>query len=316
MRFLVSYYYISKKFQQCVEALYRDTPFMLDSGAFSAMMLKEQISLPDFMRYCHSHRKLYEQYVMLDVIGNKEATRKNLEVMLQNGLMPMPALTTDMPESEFPDLVRMNPNVCISGGRGQEPVTYSARIEKCWRLVDGKTTIHGLGYTKTLEPIKTKCASVDSASWSFAQRAGMLYTFTLNRGMIQTMMRDLEKKPPALWPPEIRTQLMVSGITPQELFSKAGRTGQVSPLAILSIASWLAYSKHCLNKGLRVYFAISTPGAFYPFFLAAMHRKGNGLDWASVKKEIPQVQHNYKKDFDRFVAYSRVAAAREAARTQ
>lgn len=316
MRFLVSYYYISKKFQQCVEALYRDTPFMLDSGAFSAMMLKETIPLADFMRYCHKNHGLFEQYVMLDVIGNKEATRKNLEIMAKDKLNPMPVLTTDMDESEFLDLVKFNRNVCISGGRGQEPVSYSARIEKCWRLVDGKTTIHGLGYTKTLEPIKTKCASVDSASWTYAQRAGMLFTFTLNRGMIQTLMRDLEKKHPSLWPPEIRAQLMASGITPQELFSKAGRTGQVSPLAILSIASWLAYSKHCLNKGLRVYFAISTPGAFYPFFLAAMHRKGNALDWAAVKREIPQVQHNYKKDFDRFVSYCRTASAREAARTQ
>lgn len=316
MRFLASFYYISKKFQTCIEALYQDFPLMLDSGAFSAMMMKKEIDLPDFMRYCHANRKFFEQYVMLDVIGNKERTRENLMTMLRDGLMPMPVLTTDMDESEFKDLHALNPNVCISGGRGQEPVSYSARIEKCWRLVDGKTTIHGLGYTKTMEPIKTKCSSVDSASWSFAQRAGMLYTFTLNKGMMQTMMRDLQQKAPVLWPPEIRDQLMRSGVTPQELFSKEGRTGQDSVVALISLASWIAYSKHCLNKGLRVYFAVSTPGALWPFMVAAYNRKGNGLDWAEAKKQMPMVQQNYKKDFDRFVDYARAAGARESARTQ
>jgi len=79
------------------------TDLMLDSGAFTAHTLGHPVTLPDL--YATIEATAPDVYVQLDVIGDAEATRSNLERMRADGFSPVPIFTRGAPWSDLDRLL-------------------------------------------------------------------------------------------------------------------------------------------------------------------------------------------------------------------
>lgn len=63
---------------------------LLDSGAFSAYKRKEKVNFQEYCAFVKDPPFKVERYFMLDIIGDPIATERNLQIMLDKGLNPIP----------------------------------------------------------------------------------------------------------------------------------------------------------------------------------------------------------------------------------
>ena len=75
--------------------LIKDKPFwqekiFLDSGAFSAYTIGEEINLQEYIDFLHKMKEYLEVYAALDVIGDPKASWQNYKEMVKQGLNPLP----------------------------------------------------------------------------------------------------------------------------------------------------------------------------------------------------------------------------------
>lgn len=103
---LVSYAYLPN--QESAARYFRDLraagakKIMLDSGAFTVHNSGGEVDLKKYAEAIHTLAPDY--YVQLDVIGDADGTRRNLELMREAGLKPLPVFTRGAP---FEHLVRL-----------------------------------------------------------------------------------------------------------------------------------------------------------------------------------------------------------------
>lgn len=98
----------------------RAADLFLDSGAHSVASRGVEISIDDYIKFCHEHASMLTSYVQLDVVGNQAATRENLEIMERAGLRPLPVYTAAAPLTELERLCERYDYIGLGGLRGRE----------------------------------------------------------------------------------------------------------------------------------------------------------------------------------------------------
>ena len=89
--FLFSYAYMKKGIpDEIIAKLKKGTIHcMIDSGAFTNLYRPGSVTLDGYCEWLQEHRKLCDQYVMMDVIGDRNKTIANYDKMRDRGLDPV-----------------------------------------------------------------------------------------------------------------------------------------------------------------------------------------------------------------------------------
>ena len=225
--------------------------YLIDSGAYTAWKSGKVIELQDYIDWNKSTG--WENYIMLDVLEDEEASKRNYEEMVKQGLRPMYVMSKFDTDFDYMETtLKVNPYVCMGG-------LYSSSKE--W--VMKKTTeahnrgakIHALGYVRTPEMYQCPVYSVDSSSWIQAPAAyGLMCWFEgrkiSNRGT-RDMMRGKFKPAPGLL-----KAFHKCGIR-REHFKDENLKGKANLCILLAVNAYMEYMEYAQNRGVVLYLAAS-----------------------------------------------------------
>lgn len=99
----------------------------LDSGAFSAFTKGKVINIDEYIGFIKKNEKVITTYAGLDVIGDSEATRKNVEYMESKGLHPLPTFHHG---SDYEELERMVKKYNYIALGGLVPISMNVPVMK------------------------------------------------------------------------------------------------------------------------------------------------------------------------------------------
>lgn len=160
--------YADDEFRRVME-LSEGLNVMIDSGAYSAWSRGAEIRIEDYAAALETYQA--EQYVNLDVYGDREQTDRNQEYLENRGLKPLPVYHAGEPITVLEKLARKYEYLGLGGLialRQRIGHKVTAYIQK---LTDEYPEIkfHGFG-VGTLGPEHMKFYSVDSTTWLSAAR--------------------------------------------------------------------------------------------------------------------------------------------------
>ena len=261
---LASYAYLgkSKDFCELFFGLHRSgySNVMVDSGAFTVRNAKENrdwLTLDTYCDFLGQYGDMSEKYIMLDVIGDDEQSKKNYEIMVQRGLCPMFVVTMlDRDFSFVRDSMAVNPHCCVAGGVSTKGPWLIKRFQDTIKATGGKAKIHALGYVTFPNLFRAPIVSGDSSSWvQQAQKYGCLTAFT-DTGLRQQTYKEVwgGKK----LKPELRTVLNEFKITPAMFTQKRYHTGITSISTLLCLVAYLKYQKYSQAHNRQLFLAVSS----------------------------------------------------------
>jgi hypothetical protein len=179
---LESFYYI-KPWQ--IELFPKLKSFMLDSGAFTFM--QGNGSGVDFEDYTRKYAEFINKHDIklffeLDIDGvagwdKYSYLRKLLEDL--TGKDPIPVMHRSRGKEYYLDLVRKHAYVAV-GGIAAGHVRRTEYEYLAWFIAEAHKAgakIHGLGFTNLTWLEKLNWDSVDSSSWLYGNRSGVIYRF-------------------------------------------------------------------------------------------------------------------------------------------
>lgn len=235
---------------------------MIDSGAFSAFGSKGfgHVTLDNYCKYLEQFGDLSQKYVMLDVIGNHEASKKNYEVMVERGFKPMFVFTlNDNDYGYVKDTLKVCKHVCVAGGAATKGDWLIQRYQRTMKMTDDKARIHGLAFVTYPRMLQCKLESVDSSTWTFAaQKFGRYQIFYPTEGMRQLSRNELAMK---LKHGDQKARSIADAlrITPKMLMTDDYQRGDNSLVLYFSCRSNLEMQRYCYRRGLRYFFALGSP---------------------------------------------------------
>lgn len=146
---------------------------MFDPGAFSVKGTAELIPLEGFLNFLDDVGA--DCYVALDVIGDVEATKANLQEMLRRGYRPMPVYHYGEPREHLRWLVSQGFDVIGLGGAASLP-EEERRAWLDWIFEEFREQpFHGFGIGTLLAAIYP-FFSVDTTNWRVGRAAGKCLT--------------------------------------------------------------------------------------------------------------------------------------------
>lgn len=170
----------SKDFRFWFEAD-RGTAMFMDSGAHSVASGRiEEIRIADYIDFCLGHAHLLDGYVQLDVVGDAEATRVNLEHMENEGLKPLPVYTAAAPISELERLCERYDYIGLGGLRGREVLVSegwrSQKLDSIFRVAARHWPVrfHAFGIVSQWVLERYPLYSADSASVKVGGAMGIM----------------------------------------------------------------------------------------------------------------------------------------------
>lgn len=260
LNILVSYAYTgsNKTFNDFVisKSQSGDINLMIDSGAFTLFNAKQKrdwLTLDNYCDYLHQYGHLVEKYVMLDVIGNDDASKENYEKMLDRDLSPMFVFTmADNDYSYLKETTKHNKHICVAGGVTTKGDWIKKRFQDVHRLTGG--LIHGLGYVAFPSIYQLPIHSVDSSSWvQSSQVYGILSYF--DNGMKGVAYRDILKRKKRM-PRQLMEILERLKITPKQFSDPNSHKGARSIAALVNIIAYLEYQKYSKRLGINLFLAM------------------------------------------------------------
>lgn len=209
LRLLVSYHFHRKTdLAALVETVGGDVDLFADSGAYSAATTGAGINLTDYTTWLRDWAPLFTVRANLDVIGDYRATERNFHELQDSGCDPLPVFHAGEPWQILEKMCASYRYVALGGvarmasadsGRQKELMRWLVRAFLTGR--DHGTVFHGFGVTSASLARDLPFYSLDSSSYSFAQRWALLYlwdarnlkmhaVFIRNRAMVR-QYRDL-----------------------------------------------------------------------------------------------------------------------------
>lgn len=233
---------------------------MIDSGAFTYFnhgdkKLYKHITLDNYCNYLNIYGDDCEKYVMLDKIGNEEATKTNYEIMLDRGLNPMFVMTMfDNDWDYLNSALNNNPHLCVAGGATTKGEWMTKRFQEVYAKTNKRALMHGLGYITYPKMFQLPLHSVDSSSW--AQGSAMFGNINYFDNGIKNIhhMEFLTGKRP--FPMKLIQTLEKLKISPKQFVNKSNFTGGVSLLYLLAILAWIDYQKYAKANGIDLFLSI------------------------------------------------------------
>jgi len=151
----------------------------VDSGAFSAANSGHKIYIEDYCRWLKQHSSIISAYANLDVIGDPEKSRKNLEYMQKLGLQPLPVFHVG---TDFGVLKELASDFSYIALGGMVPLKVHRKklqqfLTRCFSIVGEEVKVHGFGITAVWALETFPFYSVDSTAWLHGGIAGAIYRF-------------------------------------------------------------------------------------------------------------------------------------------
>lgn len=142
--------------------------WFLDSGAFSAWNSGRRIDLADYIAACRDVDAA--EVAGLDVIGDGDATRRNLEAMWAAGVRAIPTFHYGGTEQQLAWCLASAPKIALGGVAKLPPKRRLAWIKQCFARAWPKA-IHGFGVASVDALEAVPFHSVDASSWTYAPSA-------------------------------------------------------------------------------------------------------------------------------------------------
>jgi len=260
LNILASYAYLGKSKSFC------DTFFgyskdgvintMIDSGAFTLFNSKDSkmqwLTLDNYCNFLNTYSQYSEKYVMLDVINNHSASKKNYELMLDRGMNPMYVFTSlDEDYTYLKEAVNNNQHLCVAGGVTTKSEWMFKRYQDVYIRTQAK--IHGLGFVKFPTIYQLPLHSVDSSTWiQGAQAFGHIFYF--DEGLKSIAYTEILKKKKPL-PQQVIEILNKLKVTPKEFSDLNNHRGSNNIETMLSIIAYIEYQKYSKRRGVNLFLA-------------------------------------------------------------
>lgn len=247
LRLLVSYHYHrDTDLARLVSDLGSAVDLFADSGAFSAATLGATIKLADYAEWLRQWTPLFTVQSNLDVIGDYRATAVNLDILRDAGCDPLPVFHTGEPWRILERLCAEHRYVALGGlalhaGGGTSRRHLMSWLVRAFRIGrEHGTVFHGFGLTSASLVYDLPFYSVDSTSYRWGLRYGMLMLWDDRaRKMRSVYFRDRE---------DVHANhrlLRLHGLNPKRVsspsFARAGTPGAASDRIAFTAASARAY---------------------------------------------------------------------------
>ncbi len=150
-----------------VEKLKHKKKLFLDSGAFSAFTKGKKVDIDKYIEYIKANEHLLGVYALLDVIGNEEATKKNLAYMEAHGLKPLPVFHFKSDLNLLREMVEKYDYIALGGlvPLAKKRALLKDWLDTCFSIIQDKTKIHGFGINAFWAWERYPFYSVDATSW-------------------------------------------------------------------------------------------------------------------------------------------------------
>lgn len=171
VRVLMSYYYFSKDFDLVRNLIDKNYDIIIDSGAYSAMTMGASIDIDEYCKFIIGVGA--KTYVGLDVIGNPEATAKNIKYMEDEYFLnPIPTFHVGG-DLRHLEALKEYPYIAIGG------MIFNTEIERqtdrVWNTILTKmpgVNVHGFGLTGINLISRYPWYSIDSSTYKSCRRYG------------------------------------------------------------------------------------------------------------------------------------------------
>jgi len=231
---------------------------LIDSGAFTAFKSGKPIVLKDYIERCKFYDGQCFQYVALDVINEKDATRDNLNTMVQAGLKPMPVVTADEDTSISSEYVIINEYMSVGGGVFNKGDWVKQRFQQVYKHSGNKAKIHGLGYVTFPDMYKLPLHTVDASSATSGRRFGTISIFDPHRGLTSFTIKDLKQSNPLDIPRQLRKAYIDAGLWPKERYKAELYKGMESFNCGQTYYAHLQLQRYSETQGLNYSIAETT----------------------------------------------------------
>ena len=235
---------------------------MIDSGAFTKHNAKANMShvnVDDYCEFLQDMAKYSEKYVMLDVVGQAEQSKKNYEHMLNVGLNPMFVATMfDKDYSYIRRAVDNNPDLCVAGGVTTKGDWLIKRFQDIYRQTNGKARMHGLGYFTFPRMLQLNLASIDASSWKTAPARFGQGIYFCDKRTYRISYHDVLSGH-IKFTRSLTDKLDQHGITPRMFAQKKYHDGKYCFETIegfMSIVCNVELQKYCKKHGLDYFLAV------------------------------------------------------------
>jgi len=179
---LLSYHYFKKRpMAAYLRQVFGDVVpnVFLDSGAWSAFTMGVEIKMDDYIAYCHANADALWCYCNLDDMKEPDQTVANQREMERQGLAPMPVFHVGEPWKYLEAYAEEYDHIAI--GRivpfTTRPKVIIPYLGKCFRIINGRAKVHGLGVSNTTLLRLFPWTTSDSSAWGAGFRFGSVHLF-------------------------------------------------------------------------------------------------------------------------------------------
>jgi hypothetical protein len=252
-----------------------DIDLFLDSGAFTAWNAGKTVALNDYCTFIETAPIRPWRYLMLDVVGQPEATRVNLAEMRRRGLDPVPIFTRGEDPSILEDYYASSEFVAWGGVTGVNTNSTKWLLKARELAGQNMRRTHILGMTRPNIVHTVRPYSIDSSTWSCTPRYGHIMLY-MGNGNLREMSRPVyRKQPPSR---EFMRRLDHYGVARLHLEKDDYSRGVHSPLLHLSSRSCMEYAIDVERAlGVRYIFAVGSAWAAKKVF--------DAYDWVKANRK-------------------------------
>lgn len=231
---------------------------MIDSGAFTAHNASgnfSHVNVEQYTDFCLQYEPYFEKFVMLDVLGNEAASKKNYEYMVARGATPMFVLTVfDNDFDYLRSTMKVTPHICVATA-GRKNDWAIKRYQDAYKQTNGQCLTHALGFITYPRMLQIPIVSADSSSWkASALRFGNLQYF--DNGLKSLSVKNLYRGKEPI-PKKLREVLEFCGVTPAMFRNTENHKGNFSIACYISTFTNLMLARYCYKRGLRYFLAIN-----------------------------------------------------------
>ena len=248
-------------------------------------------------------------YIQLDVIGNKEATWKNLDYMYAKDVKPMPVLTVDMESKVAKGYMDYNEFICIAGGQrswaGAKQWQWKRAIDVD-KITEGKVRSHFLAFLQIPDLYALPLESADASTWLAGQQYSRIACY-ISGGKMTGADFWFKKK---YLPKNQLGEHLVRHLDKDKITKTIWRdksimaTGGASYCSLKTATSFVALCNDARKRKRQVFLVTSSGHDIDSLFVASKYGDDKGyLDYFNAKIEFEKLRKFRKTDFDKWQRY-------------
>ena len=174
---LISRYMLDqgKDFLSLVLQRRKEYELLIDSGAFTAFQKNFSYTVQDYISWISKTKLAPDKYIQLDVIGDEQATVKNLDITLQAGQNPIPVFTRGSKLSTLEYMYKQAPMVAVGGLVGSR--NRNGYVKWVMNHIKSRP-VHLLGFAPLPFLARYKPTSCDTSGWGQTHRYGQMRLYS------------------------------------------------------------------------------------------------------------------------------------------